>query len=148
MSRHDRRPSRLRRRAVLAAAASLALRGPTIARAQPAGHPQRRWVELARRQRERAEAWGDQSYGAVVVLGEQVVGLGPSRVVIDRDPDAHAERVAIRAAQQALGTPRLDGALLYSTSRPCRVCEAAAARAGIVRMFHGPMPDDAGAPRD
>ena len=116
------------------------------ARAGDAAHPQRQWYRRALEMRALAESWGDQSYGAVVVLGQQAIGLGPSRVVRDRDPDAHAERVAIREAQRALGRQALHGAVLYSTSRPCRLCETAAARAGIGRMFHGPDLTDAGAP--
>jgi tRNA(adenine34) deaminase len=79
--------------------------------------------------KELAETWGDQGYGAVLVLDGTAVGLGPSRVVRDRDEDAHAERVAIREAQRALGRENLAGSVLYSTSRPCPRCEAAAARA-------------------
>jgi len=95
--------------------------------------------------RELAESWGDQSYGAVVVLDGAVVGLGPSRVVKDRDPDAHAERVALRAAAQ--GHRSLAGAVLYSTSRPCAACEEAAAAAGIARMYFGEALHDGGVPR-
>jgi tRNA(adenine34) deaminase len=97
--------------------------------------------------RELAESWGDQSYGAVVVIGEKVVGFGPSRVVKDQDLNAHAERVATGEAQRVSGQRQLEGAVLYSTSLPCRACEAAAARAGIQRMFYGPRLEDAGAPR-
>lgn len=97
--------------------------------------------------RELAESWGDQSYGAVVVAHGRVVGHGPSRVVKDRDPDAHAERVAIREAQRALAGAPLAGAVLYSTSRPCHACEQAAARAGILRMYFGESLHDAGPPR-
>ena len=95
-----------------------------------------------------AESWGDQPYGAVLVLDGAVIGEGPSRVVKDRDPDAHAERVAIRDAQQRRGRSDLAGSILYSTSRPCALCEAAAARAGVSRMIHGAELIDAGAPRD
>jgi len=97
--------------------------------------------------RELAESWGDQSYGAVVVAGGRVVGHGPSRVVKDRDPDAHAERVALRDAQRTQARSRLAGAVLYSTSRPCPACERAAAEAGILRMYHGEQMLDAGVPR-
>jgi len=110
-------------------------------------HPDARWYAKAREMQLLAESWGDQSYGAAVVLGDELLGLGPSRVVRDRDPDAHAERVAIREAQRRLGRRDLAGAMLYSTSRPCRVCEAAAAEAGLSRMFHGPALTDAGPPR-
>lgn len=105
------------------------------------------WYAAAAAHRDRAVAWGDQPYGAVVVLDGRILGDGPSRVVIDRDLDAHAERVAIRDAQMRLGRRSLSGALLVSTSRPCGLCERAAAAAGIARMLHGPGLTDAGAPR-
>jgi tRNA(Arg) A34 adenosine deaminase TadA len=100
----------------------------------------------AERMRQQAVAAGDQSYGAVLVLDDRIVGNGPSRVVSDDNPDAHAERVAIWAAQKALGRKDLTGAVLYSTSRPCGACEAVAAEANIARMIHG-RGTDAGAPR-
>ena len=106
-----------------------------------------RWIAQAERQRQRARGWGDQPYGAVLVLGGQVAGEGPSRVVQHNDPDAHAERVAIADAQRRLGRADLTGATLYSTSRPCGLCEAAAARAGVTRMVWGAEAQDAGAPR-
>ncbi len=85
-----------------------------------------------------AESWGDQPYGAVLVLEGALVGEGPSRVVQRQDPDAHAEREAIRDAQRRLGRASLAGATLYSTSRPCASCEAAALRAGVRRWVWGP----------
>jgi tRNA(Arg) A34 adenosine deaminase TadA len=133
--------------AVAAAAAAGAL-APTLrthAQAQPE-HPDRKWHAMAVELRTLAESWGDQSYGAVLVKDGKAIGLGPSRVVKDRDPDAHAERVAIREAQRALGTHALASSVLYSTSRPCALCEAAAARAGVSRMVFGAQLIDAGAP--
>jgi tRNA(adenine34) deaminase len=115
--------------------------------AQPARHePEGRWYEAAAEMKRLAESWGDQPYGAVLVLDGKLVGLGPSRVVRNRDPDAHAEREAIRDARQKLGRERLAGAVLYSTSRPCSLCEAAAAQAGVSRMYVGPSLTDAGVP--
>ena len=106
-----------------------------------------RWYEAADAMKRLAETWGDQSYGAVLVLNGQLIGEGPSRVVIKRDASAHAEREAIRDAQSRLGKADLQGAVLYSTSRPCRLCEEAAARVGVARMYFGPTLTDAGAPR-
>ena len=83
----------------------------------------------------------------MIVLDGALVGEGPSRVVRDRDGDAHAERVAIKDAQRRLGRTFLAGAILYSTSRPCSACEAAAAAAGVARMYHGESLADAGPPR-
>ena len=94
-----------------------------------------------------AESWGDQPYGAVLVLDDKLVGQGPSRVVKNQNADAHAEREAIRDAQRKLGREKLPGAVLYSTSRPCSRCEAAAAEAGVSRMYFGPSLTDAGVPR-
>jgi tRNA(adenine34) deaminase len=109
-------------------------------------HPDARWYLAAEAQRQRALSWGDQSYGAVVVLSGAVVGEGPSRVVKDQNLDAHAERVAILDAQRRLGRHDLSGAVLYSTSPPCALCERAAARAGLSRMYHGSSMRDAGTP--
>lgn len=88
----------------------------------------------ARRMREVAVAAGDQAYGAVVVLDGCVVGFGPSRVVVDNNADAHAERVALWDAQKRLGRSDLAGAQIHSTSRPCAICQAALAEAGVARM--------------
>jgi len=94
-----------------------------------------------------ALSWGDQPYGGVLVLDGTLLGEGPSRVIRNQNPDAHAEREAIRDAQRRLGREKLQGSILYSTSRPCDLCEAAAARAGVTRMVYGPLLTDAGAPR-
>ena len=94
-----------------------------------------------------AESWGDQPYGAVLVGNGAIVGNGPSRVVARADPTAHAEREAIRDAQLRLGRSNLAGTVLYSTSRPCRQCESAAAGAQVARMIYGRTLLDAGQPR-
>ena len=109
-------------------------------------HPQLKWYDAAVEMRSLAESWGDQGYGAVLVASGAVVGHGPSRVVKDRNPDAHSERVAILDAQQRLGRENLAGSVLYSTSRPCLLCEAAAFRAGVSRMYFGSALQDAGPP--
>jgi tRNA(Arg) A34 adenosine deaminase TadA len=106
-----------------------------------------RWYEAALAMKRLAESWGDQAYGAVLVLNGQLVGEGPSRVVKNADPSAHAEREAIRDAQRRLRRSKIEGSILYATSRPCALCEAAAAQAGISRMYFGERMQDAGAPR-
>ena len=110
------------------------------------GHPHGRWYQEAESMRRLARSWGDQNYGAVLVMGGKVVGEGPSRVVKDRNNDAHAERVAILNAQHRLGRQELVGAVLYSTSRPCTLCEQAATRAKVARMYFGASLQDAGQP--
>lgn len=120
---------------------------PRAGFAQAGLHPQRRWYDQAELMRQRAVVAGDQPFGAVLVATNGEVAEGPSRVVAESNPDAHAERVAIREAKRLFATESLAGAVLYSTSRPCRLCEQAAAQAGVMRMYFGPQLLDAGAPR-
>ena len=65
-----------------------------------------------------AVAKGDQPYGAVLVRDGAIIGYGPSRVITDRNPDAHAERVALWDAQRRSGSRELAGAVIYSRRVP------------------------------
>ena len=105
------------------------------------------FIDKAFEMKRLAESTGDQSYGAVVVRGNEIVGLGPSRVVVKKDWTAHAEREAMRDAQAKLGKSDLSDCVMYSTSRPCADCERAAAQAKLSRMYYGPQGADAGAPK-
>lgn len=139
---------RTRRTALAIAAGAALLSAGRRLWANPAAPvPDRRWYEAAAAMKRMAESWGDQPYGAVLVQDGKLVGEGPSRVVRNNDTDAHAEREAIRDAQRRLGRQELPGTVLYSTSRPCSLCEAAAAQAKVSRMYFGPALIDAGAPR-
>jgi tRNA(Arg) A34 adenosine deaminase TadA len=133
----------LRRRHCLFAALPVLPIGVPPALAAPLNDAMRR----AEAMRDDAVASGDQPFGAVVLRGDAVVGAAPSRVVTANDPTAHSEMEAIRDAARRLRTRDLSGCTLVSTSRPCRMCEAAAAWAGISRMVHGPALTDAGPPR-
>ena len=142
------RPMDATRRIVMAAGLAM-LVSAVATRAKSgasAGHPQIRWYEAAADMRRLAESSGDQPYGAVLVLGTAIVGEGPSRVIRNGDGTAHAEREAIRDARRRLGKQALRGAVLYSTSRSCSACEAAAAEAGVSRMYFGSSLVDAGPP--
>ena len=140
-------PSRGRRTAIVGASSLLVACIGANARAQfNAVQPEPRWYKAAVEMKHLAQSWGDQPYGAVLVLDGKVIGQGPSRVVKNSDVTAHAEREAIRDALRKLGRQRLAGAVLYSTSRPCSLCEAAAAEAGVSRMYYGPLLADAGVP--
>jgi tRNA(Arg) A34 adenosine deaminase TadA len=109
--------------------------------------PLRMAMRRAEQLREEALRAGDLPYGAVVLCGAAIVGAARSRVVTSTDPTAHAELEAIRDAARRLGTRDLSACVLVSTSRPCRMCEAAAAWGRITRMVHGEALTDAGAPR-
>lgn len=111
---------------------TLFLKQPVLAQAPRYSRPEQQpFMCRAAELRQQAVGAGDQAYGAVVVRDGQVVGEGPSRVVLSRDPTAHAEMEAIRDAAKRLGTRDLRGCELYSTSRPCKMCETAAYWAGV-----------------
>lgn len=89
----------------------------------------------AQAQRDAAVRSGDQAYGAVVADARGgIVAEAPSRVVALADPEAHAERQALQAAQRALGREDLGGLVLVGSSRACAACERAAARAGVALL--------------
>jgi tRNA(Arg) A34 adenosine deaminase TadA len=80
---------------------------------------------------------GEVPVGAVVMRGAEMLGAGGNRTLRDRDPTAHAEIVAIRAAAAAFGDPRLTGCDLYVTLEPCAMCAGAIAHARIARLYYG-----------
>ena len=136
------------RRALLGAVVGLAAGFLGRRHAFAAPHERHRaFVDTAFAMKAEAERTGDQSFGAVVVRGGDIVGWGPSRVVVKRDWTAHAEREAIRDAQARLRSADLSGCVIYSTSRPCSNCERAAAEAKIERMFFGADAIDGGRPK-
>ena len=120
---------------------------PTLALSQPADASPRAFMDVAAQMRQYAVERGDQAFGAIIVRDRRIVGLGPSRVVINQDPTAHAEMEAIRDACRRLGERSLWGCVMYSTSKPCRMCETAAYYAGIIQFVYGDGLADGGAPK-
>ena len=84
-----------------------------------------------------AAARGEVPVGAVVVEDGLVLARAGNRVEALCDPTAHAEILALRAAGEALGTPRLVGCDLYVTLEPCAMCAQAIALARIRRLYFG-----------
>jgi len=84
-------------------------------------------------------------FGAVVAMDGRILGEGANRVTESRDPTAHAEVVAIRAACAALGTHDLAGAVIYTSCEPCPMCLAAILWARIDRMVYACSRQDAAA---
>ncbi|WP_375463209.1 nucleoside deaminase [uncultured Methylobacterium sp.] len=87
----------------------------------------------------RAAAEGEVPVGAVVVRGERVLAVAHNRPRALRDPTAHAEILAIRAACAALGDARLPGCDLYVTLEPCPMCAGAIGVARIRRLYFGAL---------
>ena len=92
-----------------------------------------------------AAAMGEVPVGAVVVKDGAAIGEGHNRTRIDRDPTAHAEIVAIRAAAQALGDERLAGCDLHVTLEPCTMCAGAISHARLARLYYGASDPKGGA---
>ena len=84
-----------------------------------------------------AAARGEVPVGAAVVCDGLVVAAAGNRTLVDRDPSAHAEMLAIRAACDALGSERLPGCDLYVTLEPCTMCAAAISFARLRRLYYG-----------
>ena len=90
-----------------------------------------------------AGAAGDVPVGAVVVLGDRIVGRGRNERELHGDPLAHAEIVALRAAAAELGHWRLDEAELYVTLEPCPMCAGAIVQSRLRSLTYG-TPDARG----
>jgi tRNA(Arg) A34 adenosine deaminase TadA len=84
-----------------------------------------------------AAAAGEVPVGAVVTHGDSIVAESRNAMRGSIDPTAHAEVVAIRAAAEALGSPRLDGCTLWVTLEPCAMCAAAASLARLQAIRFG-----------
>lgn len=80
---------------------------------------------------------GEVPVGAVVVQDGQIVARAGNRTREDRDPTAHAEMLALRAACAAAGSERLAGHDIYVTLEPCPMCAAALSAARIARIYYG-----------
>ena len=92
-----------------------------------------------------AGARGEVPVGCVIVRDGTVVARAGNRTLADRDPTAHAEIIAIRAAAASLGSERLEGCDLYVTLEPCAMCAGAVAFARIRRLYYGAADPKGGA---
>lgn len=102
------------------------------------------WMSVALDEAQAAAAEGDVPVGAVVVIDDHIVGRGRNRREVDRDPTAHAEIVALRAAAAALGQWRVEGTLVV-TQEPCPMCAGALVNARVMRLVYGCPNPKAGA---
>ena len=112
------------------------------------GEPEdERFMGLALDEARAALAAGEVPVGAVVVLDGRVIGRGHNQPLGLKDPTAHAEVLALRAAAQVMGNYRLGGAELYATVEPCAMCCGAAVLARVARVVYGAPDPKAGAAR-
>jgi tRNA(adenine34) deaminase len=88
---------------------------------------------------------GEVPVGALLLLGEEVIGEGWNRPIGSHDPTAHAEIVALRAGALRQGNYRLGTATLYVTLEPCAMCMGALLNARVSRVVFGAWDAKAGA---
>jgi tRNA(adenine34) deaminase len=101
------------------------------------------FMELALDEARKAQDLGEVPIGCVIVRDSIVIAAAGNRTVTDRDPTAHAEVLAIRAAARKLGSERLVDCDLHVTLEPCAMCAAAMSFARIRRVYYG-APDPKG----
>lgn len=105
------------------------------------------WMRHAFALADRAEReYDDVPVGAVLIDADgKVLGEGWNRNIIEHDPTAHAEIVALRAAGAALGNHRLVGCTLYVTLEPCAMCAMALVHARVARLVYAAADPKTGA---
>jgi tRNA(adenine34) deaminase len=101
------------------------------------------FMDMALDEARAAQSLGEVPVGCVIVRDGAVIAAAGNRTLTDRNPTAHAEMIAVRAACRALGSERLTGCDLYVTLEPCAMCAAAISFARIRRLTYG-TPDPKG----
>jgi tRNA(adenine34) deaminase len=102
------------------------------------------WMRVAFEEAARAEALDEVPVGAVLVVEGREIARGHNRTIVDRDPTAHAEIVALRQAAMLAGDHRVGGTL-YVTLEPCVMCMGALVQARIDRLVFAARDPKAGA---
>ncbi|MGH8480575.1 MAG: tRNA adenosine(34) deaminase TadA [Gammaproteobacteria bacterium] len=103
------------------------------------------WMRHALKLAHRARDAGEVPVGAVLVRDGEALGEGWNCPIAKRDPSAHAEVMALRAAASRAGNYRLPGATLYVTLEPCVMCAGAILHARLARVVFGALDPKSGA---
>ncbi len=93
---------------------------------------------LALKQAQLSYSLGEVPVGAIITSKEgKLIAEGHNRTILDKDPTAHAEIVALRKTASKLGNHRLVGLKLYVTLEPCMMCVGAIFQARISQVIFG-----------
>jgi len=104
------------------------------------------WMDAAIAEALAAQDEGDVPIGAVIANADgEIIAAAHNRRIIDADPTAHAEMLAIRAAADAIGGWRLGGCTMIVTLEPCCMCAGAIVLARMDRVVYGATDPKAGA---
>lgn len=93
-----------------------------------------RYMHIALELAQKARQLGEVPVGALVVKDDQIIGQGWNQPILQHDPSAHAEMMAIRQAAQHLGNYRIPDTTLYVTLEPCPMCAGLMIHARIKRL--------------
>ena len=107
--------------------------------------PKVSYMDLALDAARAAEAAGEVPIGCVIVRDGRIVARAHNRTLSARDPTAHAEMLAIRAASATIGSERLIDCDLYVTLEPCPMCAGAISLARLRRLYYGATDPKGGA---
>jgi tRNA(adenine34) deaminase len=102
-------------------------------------------MAIALEQARLAEAHGDVPIGAAILHEGKLLARAGNERELRRDPTAHAEILAIRAAAETMGGWRLPGTTLFVTLEPCAMCAGAIVLARIPTVVFGAPDPKAGA---
>jgi len=103
-----------------------------------------RMMRLALEEARACLSGADVPIGAVVALGDEVLGRAGNERERRGDPTAHAEILALRRAGDRRGSWRLDGCTIYVTLEPCAMCAGAVVLARVERLVYGAPDPNAG----
>ncbi len=103
------------------------------------------WMQHALELAQRAESLGEVPVGAVVIHNDEVIGEGWNQPILDHDPTAHAEIMALRFAAKKINNYRLLDTTLYVTLEPCIMCTGAIIHSRVKRVVYGAFDLKAGA---
>lgn len=93
----------------------------------------RKAIELANK----AQSYNEIPVGAVIVANGEIIGEGFNQCIMNNDPSAHAEMMAIRDAGKAIENYRLIDCTLYVTLEPCMMCSGLLVHSRISRLVYG-----------
>lgn len=105
-----------------------------------------KFMEIAKNNAKRGCECGEGGpFGAVIVdKNENIISNGNNKVLLNNDPTAHAEIVAIREACKKLNTYDLSNLVLYTSAEPCPMCLSAIIWSNIKTVYYGCNKKDAG----
>jgi len=108
-------------------------------------HNHELWMRVALEEADSASVSGEIPVGAIVVLGDRIIGRGRNRSIESSDPTGHAEVMALRDAGTRIGNYRLPETIMYVTLEPCPMCAGALLHARVGYLVFGARDPGAGA---